>query len=154
MPLSDSGYVYRPVRHHFAITSFGVTAWVGAAAGDPIINDYDEDSQPTEELFVVVSGRAVFDLDGEQVEVTPGALVYVEPGMRRTAVAAEPVTTILVFEGAPGKVYDTTGWELWAPLVPLYARGEHPELIRGCTSSSRPIRSTRCSSTTWPAVRA
>ena len=92
----------------------GVT-WGGGAAGDPIINDYDEDSQPAEKFFVVVSGRAVFDLDGEQVEVTPGALVYVEPGMRRTAVAAEPVTTILVFEGAPGKVYDARVGAVGAP---------------------------------------
>lgn len=34
--LADGRYHYRPVRHHFGITSFGVTAWVGAAAGDPI----------------------------------------------------------------------------------------------------------------------
>ena len=126
---SDLDYVYRPVRHHFGITSFGVTAWVGATAGDPIINEYDEDSQPAEELFVVVSGRAVFDFDGEQVEVSPGTLVFAEPGTRRTAVAAEPATTILAFDGAPGKAYDATGWELWAPLVPLYAAGEHAELI-------------------------
>ena len=59
--LPDGRYRYRPVRHHFGIKSFGVTAWVGAAAGDPIINEYDEDSEPSEELFVVVSGRAVFN---------------------------------------------------------------------------------------------
>ncbi len=126
--LRDGSYHYRPVRHHLGITSFGVTAWVGAAAGDPVINEYDEDSQPAEELFVVVSGRAIFDFDGEQVDATPGTFVYTEPGTRRTAVAAEPATTILVVDGAPGKVYDATGWELWAPLVPLYAGGEHAEL--------------------------
>jgi hypothetical protein len=27
--LADGRYPYRPVRHHFGITSFGVTAWVG-----------------------------------------------------------------------------------------------------------------------------
>jgi hypothetical protein len=126
--LSDGGYRYRPVRHHFDITSFGVTAWVGTAAGDPIINEYDEGSQPAEELFVVVSGRAIFELDGEQVEVAPGTLVVTKPGTRRTAVAAEPATTILAFDGTPGKVYDATGWELWAPLRPLYDDGEHAEL--------------------------
>ena len=126
--LADGRYHYRPVRHHFGITSFGVTAWVGAAAGDPIINEYDEDSQPAEELFVVVSGRAIFEFDGEQVEATPGTLVFTEPGTRRTAVAAEPATTILAFDGAPGKAYDATGWELWAPLRPLYDEGEHAEL--------------------------
>jgi hypothetical protein len=126
--LPDGRYRYRPVRHHFGITSFGVTAWVGAAAGDPIINEYDEDSEPAEELFVVVSGRAIFELEGEQVEATPGTLVFTRQGARRTAVAAEPATTILVFDGTPGKAYDATGWELWAPLRPLYDNGEHAEL--------------------------
>jgi hypothetical protein len=126
--LPDGRFHYRPVRHHFGITSFGVTAWVGAAAGDPIINEYDEDSQPAEELFVVVSGRAVFELEGERLEATPGTLVFTPQGTRRTAVAAEPATTILVVDGTPGKAYDATGWELWAPLRPLYDKGEHTEL--------------------------
>jgi hypothetical protein len=126
--LPDGRFHYRPVRHHFGITSFGVTAWVGAAAGDPIINEYDEDSQPAEELFVVVSGRAVFELEGEKLEATPGTLVFTPHGTRRTAVAAEPATTILVVDGTPGKAYDATGWELWAPLRPLYDKGEHTEL--------------------------
>jgi len=126
--LPDGRYRYRPVRHHFGITSFGVAAWVGAAAGDPIINDYHEDSEPAEELFVVVSGRAIFEFDGEKVEATPGTLVFTPQGARRTAVAAEPATTILVFDGTPGKAYDATGWELWAPLRPLYDKGEHDEL--------------------------
>jgi hypothetical protein len=126
--LADWQYHYRPLRHHFGITSFGVTAWVGAAAGDPIINEYDEGSQPAEELFVVMSGRAIFQLEDEEVEAPPGTLVYASEGTRRTAVAAEPATTILAFDGAPGKAYDATGWELWAPLRPLYDRGEHVEL--------------------------
>jgi tetratricopeptide (TPR) repeat protein len=128
-PLQDGDYRYRPVRHHFGITSFGVTAWVGAAVGDPIINEYDEDSKPAEELFVVVSGRATFELEGEQVDVGPGTVVCTQPGTQRTATASEPSTTILVFDGTPGTAYDATGWELWAPLRPLYDEGRHDELI-------------------------
>jgi hypothetical protein len=127
-PSPDGRYRYRPVRHHFGITSFGVTAWVGAAAGDPIISDYDEDSEPAEELFIVVSGRAIFELEGEHVEATPGTLVFIRQGVPRTAIAAEPVTTILAFEGAPGKAYNAPGWEMWAPLRPLYDKGDHAEL--------------------------
>jgi hypothetical protein len=126
--LLDQRYAYRPLRHHFGITSFGVTAWVGAAAGDPIINEYDEGSEPGEELFVVMSGRAIFQLEDEEVEAASGTLVYTPGGTQRTAVAAEPATTILAFDGAPGKAYDATGWELWAPLRPLYDRGEYAEL--------------------------
>jgi len=126
--LADGRFSYRPVRHHFGITSFGVTAWVGAAAGDAIINEFDEDSEPAEELFVVVSGRAVFELEGNRVEASPGTLVFTRQGTRRTAVAGEPATTILVVDGSPGTAYDATGWELWAPLRPLYDDGDHAEL--------------------------
>ena len=127
-PLQDGRYRYRPVRHHLGIQSFGVTAWVGTAAGDPIINEFDEDSEPAEELFIVVSGRAIFEIEGEEVDATSGSLVFTTQGTRRTAVAAEPSTTILVVDGTPGKAYDASGWELWAPLWPLYDNGEHAEL--------------------------
>jgi hypothetical protein len=62
------------------------------------------------------------------VEAAPGTLIYTREGTQRTAVAAEPATTILAFDGTPGRAYDATGWELWAPLVPLYEGGEHVEL--------------------------
>jgi hypothetical protein len=127
-PLPDGRYHYRPVRHHLGIQSFGATAWVGAALGDPIINEYDEGSEPAEELFIVVSGRAIFELEGEEVDAALGTLVFTTQGTRRTAVAAEPSTTILVIDGIPGKAYDASGWELWAPLRPLYDKGEHAEL--------------------------
>jgi hypothetical protein len=126
--LPDGRYSYRPVRHHLGIQSFGVTAWVGAAAGDPIINEYDEGSEPAEELFIVVSGRAIFELEGDEVDAALGTLIFTAQGARRTAIAAEPATTILVIDGTPGKAYDATGWELWAPLRPLYDKGEHAEL--------------------------
>jgi hypothetical protein len=39
-----------------------------------------------------VSGRAIFELEGEKVEATRGTLVFTAQGARRTAVAAEPGT--------------------------------------------------------------
>jgi hypothetical protein len=126
--LADQGYHYRPVRHHFGITSFGVTACTARKAGEAVVGEYDDDSEPSEELFVVVSGCAVFHIDGDSVEAPTGALVYTPPGTKRTAVATEPGTTILAFGGSPAKAYDATGWELWAPMVPLYDSGQHAEL--------------------------
>jgi hypothetical protein len=40
--VSDGRCPFRPVRHHFGITSFGVNAWTGREAGDRIINEHDE----------------------------------------------------------------------------------------------------------------
>ena len=38
----DGRCPWRPIRHHFGITSFGVNAWTARAAGDRIINEHDE----------------------------------------------------------------------------------------------------------------
>src|SRR6266545_4892628 len=41
--ISDGRCPWRPVRHHFGITSFGVNTWTGREAGDRIINEHNEE---------------------------------------------------------------------------------------------------------------
>ena len=96
--------------------------------GDRIINEHDE-SEPdsSEELYLVVQGRAGFELDGDRVAAPAGTFVFVRPGVKRTAFAEEPETTVIAFGGTPGKTYEPDGWELWAPLNPLYQAGEYAE---------------------------
>jgi len=124
--ISDGRCPWRPVRQHFGITSFGVNAWTGRETGDRIINEHDE-SEENEELYVVHRGHARFELDGEPVDAPLGTLVFVPPGVRRTAFAEEPETTIVAIGGTPGKAYEVVGWELWAPLRPLYEAGAYAE---------------------------
>jgi tetratricopeptide (TPR) repeat protein len=126
---ADGRCRYRPIRHHFGISAFGVTAWTAHAAGDLIIDEHDEDD-PTadQELFLVLRGHAVFELEGDRVDAPAGTLVYASPRTKRTASAEEAGTTIIALEGSPGKAYDARGWELWAPLVPLYEAGEYAEV--------------------------
>jgi hypothetical protein len=124
--ISDGREPLRPVRHHFAITSFGINAWTGREAGDRIINEHDEDGGD-EELYFVHSGRARFELDGERLDAPAGTFVFARPGVMRTAVAEEPGTTILVAGGTPGRVYTPTGWELWGPAAQLYKEGRYGE---------------------------
>jgi tetratricopeptide (TPR) repeat protein len=126
--LNDGREPFRPVRHHFGITSFGVNAFTAREAGDRIINEHDE-SEPdsNEELYLVLQGRATFELDGERVPAPAGTFVFVPPGVKRTAFAEEPETTLVALGGTPGKAYEPDGWEIWAPLNPLYAAGEYAE---------------------------
>jgi len=125
--MDDGREPWRPVRHHFGITSFGVNTWTGRDPGDRIINEHDE-SDENEELYVVLQGRAVFELDGERVDAPAGTLVFAHPGVKRTAFAEEPETTIIALGGTPGQAYEPDGWELWAPLRPLYEKGEYAEV--------------------------
>jgi hypothetical protein len=124
---SDGREPFRPVRHHLGITAFGVNAWTGHDAGDRIINEHDEAEDANEELYLVMRGRAVFELDDERVDAPAGTLVFARPGVKRTAFAEEPETTIIALGGIPGKAYEPDGWELWAPLNPLYEAGEYAE---------------------------
>jgi quercetin dioxygenase-like cupin family protein len=124
--ITDGRIPCRPVRHYFGITSFGVNVWTVAAAGERVINEHDE-AGDMEELYLVHSGRARFELDGERIDAPAGTLVFAKPGVRRTAFAEEPGTTIIVLGGTPGEAYDVIGWELWTPIAPLYNEGRFAE---------------------------
>jgi tetratricopeptide (TPR) repeat protein len=126
--IDDGRCPFRPVRLHFGITSFGVNTWTGREVGDRIINEHDEsDDASHEELYLVLQGRASFELDGERVAADSGTFVYVRSGVRRTAFAEEPGTTLIALGGTAGAAYEPDGWELWAPLNALYHAGEYAQ---------------------------
>ena len=129
--LDDGRCPYRPVRHHFGITSFGMTAWPAREVGDRILNEHDEAdaNDRSEEHYLVQSGRAVFELGGERVDASAGTFVFAPPGVKRTAFAEEPGTTIVAIGGVPGQAYTPVGWELWAQFRPHYEAGEHVALV-------------------------
>jgi tetratricopeptide (TPR) repeat protein len=126
---TDAGCHYRPIRHHLGITAFGATAWTARAAGDLVINEHDEgDPTADQELFLVLRGHAVFELDGDRVDAPAGTVVYAPPRTRRSASAVEAGTTVIALEGTPGQAYEARGWELWAPLAPLYDAGQYAQV--------------------------
>jgi hypothetical protein len=111
----------KPVRHHFGITALGVNAWTGQAAGDRMIPEHDDDQQ---ELYLVLRGHALFEVDGERLDAPAGTLVFPRPGATRTAFAHEPGTAILALGGRSGRAYEPSDWEI---LNPLYEAGEYAE---------------------------
>jgi tetratricopeptide (TPR) repeat protein len=126
--VNDGRCPWRGVRHHLGIQAFGVNSWTARDAGDRIINEHAEiDDQ--EELYVVLKGRATFELGDDKVDAPEGTLVFAEPGIRRTAFAEEARTTILVFGGWAGKPFEVFGWEVWMPLNALYQAGDYEGAI-------------------------
>jgi hypothetical protein len=128
--LDDGREPFRPVRHHFGITSFGITAWTAREAGDRIINEHDEDDDGAEELYLVTEGRARFELDGDTVDAPAGTFVFVRAAVKRTAYAEAAGTTIVALGGTSGKPYEATGWEVWAAIRPIYEGGDHAEVVK------------------------
>jgi tetratricopeptide (TPR) repeat protein len=148
--ITDGRCPWRPIRHHLGITSFGVNAWMGHAAGDRIINEHDEQDED-DELYLVLRGHAVFELDGERVDAPAGTLVFVQPGVKRTAFAEEADTSLLAVGAPPGKAYVPSGYEVWGPFNALYLAGEYAavadqarELIEAPPQYPAPLYNLAC----------
>ena len=118
----------RPVRHHLGITAFGTNAWTAANEGDRLMPEHQED-EGSEELYVVLRGRARFEIDGETVDAPEGMFVFVRPETSRTAFAEEADTTVLAIGSRVGQPYEAGGWEVWAEFHPAYEAGEYESVI-------------------------
>ncbi len=118
----------RPVRHHLGITAFGTNAWTAANVGDRLVPEHQED-EGNEELYVVLRGRARFEIDGDAVDAPEGTLVFVRPQENRTAFAEEAGTTVLAVGSKVGQPYEVGGWEVWAEFHSAYEAGEYDAVI-------------------------
>jgi quercetin dioxygenase-like cupin family protein len=124
IPVSSAGINWRPIRRTFGISAFGVNAYTGEP-GQTVVEEHTEERLGHEELYVVVAGRARFELDGESVDAPAGTLVYLrDPAVKRHAVAEEPGTTVLAVGGKPGEAFEPSPWEWWFEAAPLAERGD------------------------------
>jgi len=109
-----AGVTWRPVRRELGVRAFGVNAYT-AGAGEQLIEEHDETGSGSgrhEELYVVVSGRARFTIDGAQHDAPAGTLVFVpDPAAQRAALALTDGTTALVVGGRVGEAYAVSPWE-------------------------------------------
>jgi tetratricopeptide (TPR) repeat protein len=115
--------LYRPIRRAMGVSAFGINAYTGAKAGDEVIEPHDEQgagSGQHEELYVVMTGRAEFELDGETFDAPPGTLVLAQPEQHRGAKATADDTTILVIGGKPGAAGPPSPFEYWYLAEPAY----------------------------------
>lgn len=120
-----------PVRIPLGIEAFGVNAYVAREEGGRVIEEHDELGAAAgghEELYVVLTGRALFTLDGEERDAPAGTLVFVrDPAVRRGAVAREPETTVLVVGGTRGRAFEPSPWESWLEALPAYRARDYEE---------------------------
>ena len=94
-----------------------------------VINEHDEgDPTADQELFLVLRGHAVFELDGDRVDAPAGTLVFAPPRTKRTATAKAGRDDHHRGGRHAGTGVEARGWELWAPLAPLYQAGEYAEV--------------------------
>jgi uncharacterized cupin superfamily protein len=103
---------WKPLRAKLGIEAFGVNAFVGREVGARVIEDHTEEGTAHQELYVVLAGKARFELDGEEIEAKTGSLVFIaDPAVKRTAFALEPNTSVLAIGAAKGKVFTPSSWD-------------------------------------------
>ena len=119
------------IRHELGITAFGINSWLGPNAGDRVIPEHAEDQEgDQDELYVVVRGRARFEVNDDTFDAPEGTLVYVPAGPnRRTAFAEEAGTTVVAVGATAGKAFEVHGWEFWGPLHDLFIAGDYEGVI-------------------------
>jgi hypothetical protein len=113
-PIEVAGVRWHPVRHALGVRGFGVNAY-SASAGEDVIEDHteaDDAGNGHQEMYVVLTGHARFEVDGETVDAPAGTFVFLpDPTSRRHAVAQADGTTVLALGGEPGVPYDVSAWE-------------------------------------------
>ena len=112
IPVVGGTLLWRPVRRTLDVGAFGINAYVAPKAGDDVVEEHTEESLGHEEIYLVLSGRATFELDGETLDAPAGTAVFVrDPKVKRHARAAEPDTAVLAVGGPRGAAYEPSPWE-------------------------------------------
>ena len=100
-----------PVREHLGIHAFGINAYTPSEDGT-LISEHDESGSGQEELYLVLDGNAIFEVDGDTFDAPAGTFVFVGPESRRKATGDG---TVLAVGGTPGEAYQGIDWgEAWS----------------------------------------
>ena len=103
---------WQPIRNYFGITAFGINGYTAELAGDRLIGEHDHadpNDEQHQELYFVHAGRARFEVDGTVVDAPAGTFVSAtDVATRRSAVAVEDNTVVLVIGAEPGAPFEIT----------------------------------------------
>jgi tetratricopeptide (TPR) repeat protein len=114
IPVVEGKLLWRPVRRTLDIGAFGINAYVAPGAGDDVVEEHTEQALGHEELYLVLTGHATFELDDETLDAPAGTVVFIrDPAVKRHARADEPGTSVLAVGGPRDKAYEPSPWEYW-----------------------------------------
>ena len=103
------------LRSELGIGAFGINAVRAVEAGTTVVGEHDEigpGSDRHEELYLVLSGHAVFTVAGEEIDAPQGTAVFVrDPELRRSAVAREDGTVVVAVGARAGEPFRITPGE-------------------------------------------
>ena len=108
---ADSGDpAWYPLQHALGIDTFGVNLFVASRPDQLLVEDHDEQASGQQELYLTLEGRAVFEIDGEEVQLDRGrVLAITDPSVRRSARAVNSGTALLIV-GASSEPFESS-WD-------------------------------------------
>jgi uncharacterized cupin superfamily protein len=114
-PILD-GFFLR-ARASLGARAFGMQILQMPPEGGDFYPNHDHSHDGQEEVYVVLSGSAEFDIEGERVSARPETAVRVAPGTKRHITPGPDGVRMLVVGGVPGGVYHPPEFtELGGPL--------------------------------------
>ena len=107
----DFGERWHSIRAYLSLSSFGINA-NEADAGGQLIADHDElEDGDQDELYLILEGRARFELGSETVELDAGELICIGGKVRRSAWALESPTVVVMVGATPDRRYEVPEWD-------------------------------------------
>lgn len=121
------------VRTHFGIQSFGINAYIADEAGGRLVGEHDELGERSgnhEELYFIPNGHATFTVNGDEIDAPAGTFVFVrDPAAKRSAVARQAGTTVVIVGGKPGEAFTPSEWERGAPALAYFGTKEYDKAV-------------------------
>jgi hypothetical protein len=112
IPWPFAPLTWRPLRHALDARIVGLAAFTAERAGEEVVEAHREDDggMGHEEVYVVLRGRARFELDGTELDAPAGTFVRVAPEVHRHAVAVADDTAVLALGGPPTFEPSSSEW--------------------------------------------
>ena len=106
---------FKLARADLGVESFGMQILeMPPAYADYPEHDHAETGQ--EEVYVVLSGSAEIDVEGERVQLDPDTVIRVGPSAKRKITPGDQGVRLLALGGTPGGVYEPAeGTQLGTP---------------------------------------
>ena len=100
--------VWYPLQHALGIDTFGANVFVAQWADQVLVEEHDESASGQQELYLLLDGSAVFELDGEPVQLDRGGVLAItDQSVRRSAKALTAGATLLVVGAGSGSFAST-----------------------------------------------
>ncbi len=108
LPGEGPGGAVRKLRRALDVRAFGFNHFTLPPGATGL--EHDERGSGQEEVMLVLSGSGVLRVDGEELELSPGRVVRLDPETTRCPVAGNDGLVFVAFGAPVGGGYEPPAW--------------------------------------------